>query len=223
MSIAEESNNEISVGNEITPAIVSRGESARDNHPWDTQLPELVDKLKAKEIAVSDVPREILQKCALYMKRHGESNLSIARVLDVDPRTVSRYLKIIREQESLTLGPNFQKSIVGECVNNWRASCQRLLMLSYSSDLTPLEQMKAIFVYHQVLKDGLELLEKLGYLSKKTGEADMSAAVSADEKKKEKLKYKKLDPEILNDIDKIGPMGREQIRRKLEKKVFGLE
>ena len=110
----------------------------------DMSMPELIQSIEAKEVTAKNLPKELSQQCALFLKSRGYSNSSIANILDVNERTIIRYVKEIRKQESLKLGLDFQKNVAGEFMNNWRSRCQRLLILSYSRDLSAAEQIRAI-------------------------------------------------------------------------------
>ena len=81
---------------------------------------ELVEQLKTKEITVAGLPKEILQRCALFMKSRSYSYSYIADVLELSDKTIQRYVHEMRKQESLKLGANFQKSIAAEFLNNWK-------------------------------------------------------------------------------------------------------
>lgn len=135
-------------------------------YPDKKSIFDLVKDLEKKAVKPSSLSREALRKCADVYKGRGYSNTQIAEILEVDEKTVQRYIKQQREENSLTIGKNFQKNIVGEIIRNWKTQYQRLLKLSYSDDLTPNEIMKAIYLAHQVEKDGVALLERLGYLTK---------------------------------------------------------
>jgi len=137
-----------------------------NNDPSKMSIFELVKQLEKKMITPESLSKNVLRKCADIYKGRGYSNTQIAEILEVDEKTVQRYIKQQREENSLTIGQDFQKNIVGEIIRNWKTQYQRLLKLSYSDDLVPNEIMKAIYFAHQVEKDGVELLERLGYLRK---------------------------------------------------------
>lgn len=147
-------------------AIKRRNLEVVDNNPAKMSIFELVKQLEKGAVNPASLSKDALRKCADVYKARGYSNSQIAEILNVDDKTVQRYIKQQREENSLTIGDNFQKNMVGEIIRNWRNQYQRLIKLSYSDDLTPNEIMKAIYFGHQVEKDGVELLERLGYLTK---------------------------------------------------------
>ena len=183
MSISEKQKKTTETSSDITSAISGRDSSASQSNRFNMSTLELIERLKAKEITVAGLPKEILRRCALFMRSRGHSYSYIAEVMELSDKTIQRYVHEMREQESLKLGANFQKSIAAEFLNSWRAHSQRLLMLSYSPDLSVAEQIKTIFVLHQVEKDGIEVLERLGYLNKLTGEDEVRFAYKKDLKR----------------------------------------
>lgn len=74
------------------------------------------------------------------------------------------------------------------------------MKLSYSDNLTPNEIMKAIYLAHQVEKDGAELLERLGYLRKekipKDNDSETKVIIirSAEAEIEKRSEFQKLDP-----------------------------
>jgi hypothetical protein len=66
--------------------------------------------------------------------------------------------------------------------------------------MTANEVMKAIYLAHQVEKDGIELLERLGYLSKTVGMDDIKGALAREEKEE---KSRKRNEPLNQALDKI--------------------
>jgi len=169
---------------------------------------ELAKQLENKSINPSDARKGDLKKCADLFKSRGYSNADIAEILDVDEKTVQRYIKDQREENALAISSDFQKQMVGEVVRDWHKQYYRLLRLSYSEGMTANEVMKAIYLAHQVEKDGIELLERLGYLSKSVGADDIKGALAREEKE-EKVR-KELEP-LNQALDKIAYMQRNDV------------
>lgn len=141
---------------------------------------DFAKQLENKTTSPASLSKQILKKCAELFKSRGYSNIDIGQILEVDEKTIQRYIKDQREENALIIGANFQRQLVGEVVRTWRSQYYRLLRLSYSEDLTSNEVMKSIYLAHQVQKDGIELLERLGYLSKATGIDDIRKAIEED-------------------------------------------
>jgi transposase len=156
-----------------------------------SSISELAKQLENKTINPAGQRKGDLKKCADLFKSRGYSNTDIAEILDVDEKTVQRYIKDQREENALAISSNFQKQIIGEVVRDWHKQYYRLLRLSYSEGITANEVMKAIYLAHQVEKDGVELLERLGYLSKSVGIDDIKAELAIEEKRKEAEKQLK--------------------------------
>ncbi len=169
---------------------------------------ELAKQLENKTINPTGQRKGDLKKCADLFKSRGYSNTDIAEILDVDEKTVQRYIKDQREENALAISSNFQKQIVGEIVRDWHKQYYRLLRLSYSEGMTANEVMKAIYLAHQVEKDGIELLERLGYLSKSVGMDDIKGALAREEK--EEQVRKELEP-LNQALEKITYMQRNDV------------
>jgi DNA-binding transcriptional regulator LsrR (DeoR family) len=70
---------------------------------------ELAKQLEDKSINPSDMRKGDLKKCADLFKSRGYSNTDIAEILEVDEKTVQRYIKDQREENALAISSNFQQ------------------------------------------------------------------------------------------------------------------
>jgi len=166
----------------------------------------LTKQLEHRLISPASLRKEDKKKCADLFKSRGYSNTEIAEILEVDEKTVQRYIKDQREENALAITSNFQKQQIEEVIRHWHAQYYRLLKLSYSEGMTTNEVMKAIYLAHQVEKDGVELLERLGYLTKETAEKDIKTALEREweeEEKREKTRKKSVPEEIIDKLDAI--------------------
>ncbi|MGA2774970.1 MAG: helix-turn-helix domain-containing protein [Candidatus Omnitrophota bacterium] len=136
-------------------------------------LAELAKQLEIKIVDPATVDKKDLMKCALFFKSRGYSSEEIADHLKVDVRTVQRYIQQMRLENSLEFGPDFQRRIVREVIDDYAVRQQRLLKLSYAEDLSSYEQAKILFMCHQLQLSSMMLLERLGYLNKATGTSDL--------------------------------------------------
>ena len=164
----------------------------------------LTKQLEHRLINPASLRKEDKKKCADLFKSRGYSNIDIAEILEVDEKTVQRYIKDQREENALAITSNFQKQQIEEVIRHWHAQYYRLLKLSYSEGMTTNEVMKAIYLAHQVEKDGVELLERLGYLTKETAEKDIKIALEREKKEEEeneKIRKKSVPEEILDQLD----------------------
>jgi len=128
---------------------------------------ELAKKIENQIIDPRILSKELLEKCAVFYKaRRGYSNEDIAEILQVCTRTVERYIKNVRLDNSLQIGSNFQNEVLGEVLNNLRLRYERLWRLSYSNQLSDYEKARVIFMCDQIEMNELLLLSRLGYLSK---------------------------------------------------------
>jgi len=133
-------------------------------------ITELAKKVENQIIDSKVLNKELLEKCAVFYKvRRGYSNEDIAEILQVCTRTVERYIRNVRLDNSLQIGSNFQNEILGEVFNNLRLRYERLWRLSYSDQLSDYEKARVIFMCDQIEMNELLLLSRLGYLSKEQG------------------------------------------------------
>lgn len=130
-------------------------------------ISELAKKIESQIIDPKMLSKEVLEKCAVFYKvRRGYTNEDIAEILQVCSRTVERYIKNVRLNNSLQIGANFQDEILGEVLNNLRLRYERLWRLSYSDQLSDYEKARVIFMCDQIEMNKLLLLSRLGYLNK---------------------------------------------------------
>lgn len=74
---------------------------------------EVVKQLEKQALSPASLNKDVLRKCADVYKGRGYSNSQIAEILEVDQKTVQRYIKQQREENSLVITEGFQKKIVG--------------------------------------------------------------------------------------------------------------
>jgi len=153
-----------------------------ENNSNKLSIPELARKMENQLLDPRTLDRRILQKCSIFFKSRGYSNEQISEILKVSIRTTERYLKNIREENSLKIGSNFQQELLGGVLNNLKLRYQRLLRLSYSWDLSDYEKARIVLMCQQVEMDGVALLTQLGYLSKEQGIEDVEFAEEEAEK-----------------------------------------
>ena len=144
---------------------------------------EIINGLEAGTLKPGQFTKTVLGECAIVMKSRGYTNLEIGQLLQVTPRTVQRYLMRAREGNSLIASVDYQKNFMNETVGNLSAQSQRLIRLSYSTEISDSDRIRAIFAACQVQQNMVAMLERLGYL----GEGYTSSATQmANWEKKEK-------------------------------------
>lgn len=156
-------------------------------------IAELAEKIETKAISPAMLGQSAKIRCAIFFITVREySTEDVAMLFCVDVRTVQRWIKHIKAEVSLSLGVNFQKDIVADFLKKWNGQRQRLLRLSWSSELSELDKAKIIAMLHQLDMNKMVVLEKLGYLSKAQGMADMMVAMmkqSEDAARKNATKF----------------------------------
>ena len=191
------------------------GEERAKNGKESSSIFELAKQLENRSVVPSSLRKGDKKKCADLFKSRGYSNADIAEILDVDEKTVQRYIKDQREENALAISSNFQKQIVGEIVRDWNMQYFRLLRLSYSEGMTSNEVMKAIYLAHQVEKDGIELLERLGYLTKARAIDDIKEALELEKKSDGNIKKYKTLFDILS---KLSSSQQDKVREFINKR-----
>jgi predicted transcriptional regulator len=130
-------------------------------------ISELAKRIESQIIDSKMLSKEVLEKCAVFYKaRRGYTNEDIAEILQVCSRTVERYIRNVRLDNSLQIKTDFQNEILGEVLNNLRLRYERLWRLSYSDQLSDYEKARVIFMCDQIEMNKFLLLSRLGYLSK---------------------------------------------------------
>ena len=178
-----------------------------------TSIEENAKKLEEGIINPKSLDKKTLAEYAIFYKSRRYPEERIARILCVTKRTVERYIKKIKMENSLQLGENFQKNLLNEVMYYWQESLRRLTHLSYKQGLRPYEECKMIHMCHEVMMDGIALLERLSYLDKQQSMLDITSkndhAMMIDKIMRDPLmkKSKKLTQEQRNEVAEF--IGRE--------------
>jgi DNA-binding CsgD family transcriptional regulator len=154
-------------------------------------ITERAKKVEDRVIDPKTLNKKECRQLAMYYKSRGYSADEISECLKVSPRTVLRYIETVRAENSVNIGRDCQKVILGEFISGLKSRCQRLLKTSYFNDLPPFEMVKVLCMLHQMEKDGIEILEKLGYLSKSNTFTAMKTEEEIDYRKELKRLDKK--------------------------------
>jgi len=152
---------------------------------------EWAKKVEDRVIDPKTLNKKERRQLAVYYKSRGYSVDEIRECLKVSPRTALRYIEKARAENSVNIGRDCQKVILGDFVNGLRSRCQRLLKTSYSDELSPFDKAKVLCMLHQMEKDGIEILEKLGYLSRSNTFTAMKTEEETDYRKEMKRLSKK--------------------------------
>jgi len=142
----------------------------------DVSVPKLAKQLEAKSVGPDGIPELTRLECAWYLKSRGRSTSEAAVAVGLHEKKVQRYFHDKKEELRLQFGPEFQADIVSDFVYGWKAHRQRLLKLADTEDMPIHEEIKIIALLHQLDKDSIEILGKLGYLSREFGQEEVSAA-----------------------------------------------
>ena len=164
---------------------------------------EITSELEKGSLSPKALTRSMRKECVRYYKAKGYSALEIASILKTSTRSVFRHLAAARKENAFSVGPSFQREIVGEVLNDLRSQHARLVRLSYSDELDDYEKVRAICATCQVEKDMVAILERLGYLNKEAIERKAETNLSDE-------LFAPDDP-LLSKVDRLLPEQRAEV------------
>jgi hypothetical protein len=150
---------------------------------------ELVSSIEQRTVDIGLLDDDALEECVWALSNKGYSGAEIGALIGKDARTVRRYISNYRKRNIIRVDAQFQEKIIGEVYFEYSASFARLLRLSYNEELRPSEQIKAIYLSHQVKKDLVDFLERFGYLSADVGRRALEIQTQRENKQKETHKH----------------------------------
>lgn len=136
-------------------------------------IPEIAESLKEGKLQNVDIDEDIILQCLSYFQEQCYTDDMIASFLDRNSRTIRRYKDKLRKKNSLILGEDFQKDLLGDMLVNWKRQLSYFIRLANKEDVSSLDRMRALFYTHQIQRDIVDTLGKYGYLSKERGSADL--------------------------------------------------
>ena len=167
-------------------------------------LADVIVGLEDGTISPRELSKATKKECVRFLKSKGYSALEVSDVLRMSERNVFRYLEKARKEGAISTSVEFQRELIGEVVNNFRAEYSRLIRLSYSVNLDDGEKVRAIFAACQVQKEMVNILDRLGYLRKEFLE------VKRDGLNGESELFAPDDP-VLSRVDKLLPSQRGEL------------
>lgn len=166
----------------------------------DSEIPEKVEskKISIEELAIqleigsvrpNGIDKKTKRDCIKYYKiKRDYTCRTIAEILNLRVRTVQRYTKRMREENTMNLDLYWQKNIIGEFLNKCKTENQRLKRLLYIEKLSPNDVMRITKAQHKIEMDCINVLEKTGYLSKAISTVDVNTSIVEDQAEEERLK-----------------------------------
>ena len=142
-------------------------------------IAELATQLENGVINAASLNYRAKRGCALFFKSLRYENADIAALLGVGIRQVQHYLKKIKEEIALTLGPDFQRKIADKIMKRSDARIQRMTRLSCSKDLSSYERVHIIGMCQKIDMNIATLVDKYGYISKEQAKLDIDRAAEA--------------------------------------------
>ena len=193
--------------------------SAPDNNLKAMSAFDLIKQIEAGNLDPKTLSSDQKEICVEILFGRGYSNAMIAEELQVNVKWVYRAVKRIRHEKKLVIYPGYQKELVSELDRNWRIQSSRLTKMSFSEELSVGDRVRAILAAHQIQKNGLEMLERLGYVGKDIAAADAKLIEDARAKKaqEEKDKSARMNTPFMKVMKRLTPLDQELILQELNK------
>ncbi|MGA2775478.1 MAG: hypothetical protein ABSE81_05395 [Candidatus Omnitrophota bacterium] len=167
-------------------------------------LLEVITGLEEGTINPRELSKGTKKECIRFLRLKGYSVMEISSILYMSSRSVFRYLEKVRKENALTTSTEFQRELVGEVLNNFRAEYARLIRLSHSANLDDSGKVRAIYAASKVQKEMVNILDRLGYLGKEFLEEKSNGPDNESEL------FAPDDP-VLSRVDKLLPSQRGEI------------
>jgi hypothetical protein len=133
-------------------------------HPEEEPILTLIQKIKDDLFDPRLLSKEQRQQCVEVLNGEGLTEVTIAQILKVSTKTISRDLLAIQERSALTPNINLVKQIIGELVRKAHIHHAYLMRLARSRDATPGEKAQAEFMAWRILNELVVRLESTGYI-----------------------------------------------------------
>lgn len=199
-------------------------------------IKEIAKKLENEDIAVDSLDKVTIQGCVCYWKKKQYSDRMIGTILGKDQRTIRRYMKTVRDSNSLRIEHDFQRKYLTEKLQECRFIREQYLEMLRLGDSSIQEKVKVANGLQQIAKNEFAFLEKLGYINDQITSAERTELLRAQDELKRKREKKKqirdkAEPwkyvmselntdqnnEIYKTIDKCDQEAREKIDRLIDK------
>ena len=177
--------------------------------PEEMTILELAKQVEDRVIDPSTLSSEKKRLCAEIFASRGYTPAMIMELLGVNYKWVYRHLKKARGQNSIIIKPGYQQNLISEVFRSWQAQYGRLIRMSFS-DLSVADQLRAILAAHQIQRNGIEMLERLGYLDRAITVEDKRLVLEQEvRKKEEKVKERKsIDTPLTKITNQLSPQDR---------------
>ena len=162
----------------------------------DVSVQKLAKQLEEGAATPDGIPEPTRLECAWYLKNRGRSTAEAAGAVGLHEKKVQRYFHDKKLELRVQFGPEFQAEMISDFINGSKARTQQLLRLADTPDISISEQIKIIFLQHQVAKDTIEYLLRLGYLTRERGQdeadgtfnrAEIMKEIFAEDKRRQEL------------------------------------
>jgi len=135
-----------------------------NQNPDEQPILTLIQRIKDELFDPKLLTKEQRLQCVEVFKNEGLTEVSIAQILKVSTKTISRDLLIIRDRKGFTPNVPFAKEMAGEIVHMMRVHRDYLMRLARSKDASVSEKVQAEYSAWLVLNQCVDRLQSIGYL-----------------------------------------------------------
>lgn len=127
-------------------------------------VPALVRRIKAGEIAVAGLSKELRVECVEHLTAEGLPTSEVAELLGVGARTIRRDLRAIRAANSVERNPETVRELVGRLVLQADSSVSRIRRAIRSKSARVADRVDGERTCWRIVRELVEALQRLGLL-----------------------------------------------------------
>lgn len=124
----------------------------------------LVRAIQSGQIQAKSLPKEHRRICVEYLTGEGYLSAEIAEIFKVNPRTIRRDRKRIRQDNAVNLDADFTATHVGLLMQGSQHAIQNLKRISNKKDCPHIVKVSATKGTWTIIRELTQLLQSIGYL-----------------------------------------------------------
>lgn len=133
-------------------------------NPEEQPILTIIQRIKDNLLDPKLLSKEQRQQCVEVFSAEGLTEVTIAQILNVSTKTISRDLQAIRERNALTPNVDLAKQIIGEYAHKMRIHHAYQMRLARSKEASVSEKIQSEYYASIILNQFIERLQSLGYL-----------------------------------------------------------
>jgi len=134
------------------------------NEPQEKPLLNILQQIKDGQLDPTNLDRETKLHCVELLRGEGQTIYQIAQITKQSERQIKRYIKEIKEKNSLRHDPEFESQFMGDLIARANNSFSHLLRLARSKDGSISEKAQAELAAWHILHGLAKFLQSSGYL-----------------------------------------------------------